>query len=329
MLITCRAVEALKDLFISQKNPSVLREAAKAISNMTSAFDSMCLWMKFDSNRLVNESSNCSHIAELGKPQLLPPGKGLYDNWGVFVNYGDVFEVSNRSALLGRQWSISVWVLIPVLNTGVFHTLIQNVHGFGGFLVIDEEGKMLGAFDELSGEFIESGVNLKKLKKGWRHIAVTCDNKNSNSITFFIDGRASSKSQYIICSEPIGYVGNSKDGQEPFGIFCDLRIFNTLLTERQVAHLAFYETDIEMGLPDKISQQMLEHGIIDLLIEKLEVEIEETLSQVCRALANIASKKECRTYIMEKGVFERVMKNVNSTHEDLSHHVCRLICNLK
>lgn len=45
-----------------------------------------------------------------------------------------------------------------------------------------------------------------------------------------------------------------------------------------------------MGLPDKISQQMLEHGMIDLLIEKFEVEIEETLSQVCRALANIASK---------------------------------------
>lgn len=107
---------------------------------MTSAFDSMCLWMKFDSNRLVNDSSNCSHVAELGKPQLLPPGKGLYDNWGVFVNYGDVFEVSNRSALRDRQWSVSVWVLMPVLNTGAFHTLIQNIHGFGGFLVIDDEG---------------------------------------------------------------------------------------------------------------------------------------------------------------------------------------------
>ena len=54
---------------------------------------------------------------------------------------------------------------------------------------IDEVCGRMGAYDEKTGNFIDSGIDLqglgrggepkfKKWRKGWHHIAVVCEEKN-------------------------------------------------------------------------------------------------------------------------------------------------------
>ena len=50
------------------------------------------------------------------------------------------------------------------------------MNGKGGHLVIDERCTRLGAIDDKRGVFIDSGIDLKAIKRGWHNVFITCDN---------------------------------------------------------------------------------------------------------------------------------------------------------
>jgi hypothetical protein len=96
-------------------------------------------------------------------------------------------------------------------------------------VVIDETGSRLGCVDEEKSMFVDSGVDLSKIRKGWHNIVVICDNSIETKVTFYLDGKQTKESQHTICCQPIGYIGNSKSGNEPFGTLSDLRIYPYIL----------------------------------------------------------------------------------------------------
>lgn len=71
---------------------------------------------------------------------------------------------------------------------------MQSIFGKGGHVVIDETGSRLGAIDEEKGLYVDSGVDLSKIRKGWHNIVVTCDNQNEMKITFYLDGKQTKES---------------------------------------------------------------------------------------------------------------------------------------
>ncbi len=125
-----------------------------------------------------------------GEPKRLPYERGIYRSWGAFFDFGDVLELPTPLELPSGDWSISVWLILPIpYVTDRPHTLVQSVTGRGAHVAIDETGSRLGCFDEERGLFIDSGVDLSRERKGWHNIVVTCDNSIEMKVTFYIRGK--------------------------------------------------------------------------------------------------------------------------------------------
>jgi len=60
----------------------------------------MLLWLKFDTKRLQTDSSSCNDLLVRGNPLNLPQGLGKFNNWGVFINERDRFEVVGEGIVL-------------------------------------------------------------------------------------------------------------------------------------------------------------------------------------------------------------------------------------
>ena len=88
--------------------------------------------------------------------------------------------------------------------------------GKGAHLMIDETGSRLGCIDEEKGLFVDSSLDLtsKLHKKGWHNIVVCVDNSTPErkNVIFYLDGKSTMSSQHLVCSQPVGYIGNSKSG---------------------------------------------------------------------------------------------------------------------
>ena len=83
---------------------------------------------------------------------------------------------------------------------------------------------------EDTGKAVHAQIDLRKVKKGWHNMLITCDNLDDGcegAVRFYIDGKHTNegKPQKCICIQPISFIGNSKNGSCPFGTVCDLRIF--------------------------------------------------------------------------------------------------------
>lgn len=171
---------------LTHKEASVMREAAAGIANILKSPDGMLLWMKFDSSRLTIDASGNHILLSMGKPRSMPLDRGLYESWGVIMDFGDVIEVSGDGLRLDDTYSICFWTVfpIPAIKLG-FHTFFQKYDGYGGHLVIDDKMENIGVFDEYTGEFVKCEVPLKKLVNGWNHIALTVDNNKRKAIFYF------------------------------------------------------------------------------------------------------------------------------------------------
>jgi len=109
--------------------------------------------------------------------------------------------------------------------------------------VFNEKGNRLGVVDEDSGEFHDSGDDFSLESKGWHNIVITCDNNLDLKVVFYLDGRQTSSVITAVLSSPIKYIGNSKAGDEPFGIMSDLRVYPYILRSKVVAAQAKYHNE--------------------------------------------------------------------------------------
>ena len=222
------------------------REAASLCMQMLQNPDDIVLWLKFSSQNLTVNSANTEDIVlKWGEPYKLPPGRGLYRNWGVFFNFGDVIEIPGGVTSPGTlmyKWTISFWMILPlkVFDTQKKHVLVQNIDGEGAYVQIDETMSCLQVVceqtkKEITCLDISKEMKRKNFKKGWHNFVITCDNQDESGdgrVTAYFNGLLTEKPQSCICFQPIGYVGNSKNGSFPFGTVCDLRVYPYLLKQR-------------------------------------------------------------------------------------------------
>eukprot|EP00347_Sterkiella_histriomuscorum_P003825 403362795 len=278
----------------------------------------------------VNSADNDTVLVQQGNPKRLPKDRGIFRNWGAFFDFGDALEIPGGLNFQNGEWTISAWIILPItFDTGKRHTLAQGVDGRGAHFAIDETGSRLGSIDTQNNMFVDSGVDLGKYKKGWHNIIITCDNAVEMKITFFLDGKQTKESQTIINAKSIGYIGNAKSGNEPFGTVSDIRIYPYILKHSQIASQSKYHDELEYEMPDRYHLLYLEENIIDTLIERLKTDVESTIINIIRALSRLATKKECRSKILQCGGLETCMLFINNRSDEFKYELYKLMFNLQ
>ena len=62
-----------------------------------------------------------------------------------------------------ERWTISFWVILPItlFETNKEHVLIQNIHGEGAYVQIDESSSKLQVVCEETGRICSANIDLK------------------------------------------------------------------------------------------------------------------------------------------------------------------------
>ena len=147
--------------------------------------------------------------------------------------------------------SYTIWFRFynPVPNNSKWHTLLQDSTGLISIVAIDSSTKRIGSFLN-NGDFVDSGIDLSKhnLKHKWLQVAIVFKSfgyegqsnvigelkwylngevvKAEMQVMHYVNGKAKRyhSNKYIMANN-IQYIGNSRDYNEPFGAFCDVRIY--------------------------------------------------------------------------------------------------------
>lgn len=168
--------------------------------------------------------------------------------------YGTIFY-SNQALIipntlyLGEKFTFCFRFFNPVINTGKFHTILADENGLT-FIGVTQDRTRLGLFT-LNGEWIDSGIDLEDLEyeNEWLQVVITFSRGDSTlsledpsepQICFYLEsnivGEPFIGKNYDL-SRTARYIGNSKKLDEPFGIFCDLRIYDNIYEESFVNDL--------------------------------------------------------------------------------------------
>ena len=98
----------------------------------------------------------------------------------------------------------------------------------------------IGVFDEETGNFVVL-YNLRKAKEilEWNNLICVVKSSNggtkfANKVDVFFNGQLVAQDIEVNAPKRFDYVGNSKKGDEPFGVFTDLRIYNYPILERLI-----------------------------------------------------------------------------------------------
>ena len=193
------------------------------------------------------------------------------------------------SLIKEKDSSFTIWFRFynPVINTKKWHTLLQDETGLISLVCINDKGDRLGCFNK-NGDFIDSGINLldKNLQNQWIQIAIglkslgTADGSTAKGeIKFYLNGMAvlnkvciykndnnSVKENYsnkCVFPDNIQFIGNSRDYNEPFGVFCDLRIYKEFKEPEIIKKLFEFDENEKKNL-------ILDYvDIVKLLYEKV------------------------------------------------------------
>lgn len=145
-------------------------------------------------------------------------------------------------------------------------------------------------------------------------------------------------------TSPIKYIGNSKNKKEPFGVICDLRIYSLNLNPEKIKELSIYSEKkgyfllifqafiyLADNFPDQVCEVIKNSKGIEQLLNALKNPFCETQTEICRALAALATKSKniycfiifiqiidsCKMEIIKNGGFESICKLLNSSHMPL------------
>ncbi len=260
----------------------MVREAANCLAEFTTSYDRLQLWLKFESGCTALDSSNMRVPRLYGSPLKLPAEKGMHSNWGAFFSFGDLLVLDDPVRFERKEWSISFWMTTPVVDTGKQHTLVQSVKGIR-YVVIDPTGLRLGIYDRAMRKY-RNALKMDKLGTYmWHNVIITY---SEGKVKYYID-LAFKKKMTVKCNDPIKFIGNSADGMEPFGTFCDLRIADHVLTSAQMKLYSSYAPNFVDVLPDCLAANIC--GAVPFLAKTLHLNIAPTTAAVLRFFANLAS----------------------------------------
>jgi hypothetical protein len=200
---------------------------------------------------------------------------------------------------LEKSFTISFRFYNPIINTNKFHTLIQNPAGVP-VVCFQPNRKFLGCYS-LDGQWLQADFNFlddsPNLRNKWIHVAITYreefDSLDNSLLNFYVDGKIinSVSQKSFKLPKLVKYIGNSKNMDEPFGIFCDLRIYNKFFDEILVKELCeeIFKNQILKYFDEEIVKTIVNNFL------NSDDNSEETFYYTIKLLNNILVDKKYRT----------------------------------
>jgi len=258
----------------------LVKIVALTITKLICAPLDMSMWLKFDSDyAAVNSSGTNRTLFCEGKPKKLPPGFGIFRNWGAYFsgedcvriagglvmselqNTASLTELESETSSARSEWSLSFWTILPLdpIKAKKKRVLVQSNDGDATYLMIENDFVGLELRTDAKHRAKRLGImipqKIQKLAPDWHHIAVVCQNRNDQlNVKFYFDGQAPEQDEMNINStKPVGYIGNSKYGDCPFGSVADFRIYPYAVSSKDVEDIHALRTDPkwERLLPDR------------------------------------------------------------------------------
>ena len=93
----------------------------------------------------------------------------------------------NTSISISYNWTISVWVLFPLVTfNSNYRTLVRCQTGGTNHAVLVYPSNLLGMYDnDTGGGFRSTGFNVTSISSGWHLLTATCN--SSTNTTFYLD----------------------------------------------------------------------------------------------------------------------------------------------
>lgn len=148
-------------------------------------------------------------------------GAITWDN-GVIGSSSMINDASNEAlypstdVVIGSNWTISSWFKYP-LPTGAWQTLARGTVGDHHILV--QSNLNLGAYDNTTNQFKDSGYDINVLSNGFHYITAV---QNGTDIKFYIDGVYVGFVSFTT-TRAINTLGNFTNDQ-PFGTIDEVRV---------------------------------------------------------------------------------------------------------
>ena len=156
------------------------------------------------------------------------------------------------------------------------------------------------------------------------------DSVEKMEMRFYIDGSCESITEIMAdMLQPIRYIGNSRAGDEPFGVVADLKVYPYVLKANNIKMCAKYHDDLEFDMADKFHLKFIQENICANLIKSLECGVETAVIQIIKALTRMATKKECRAEILAHGGLQLGFKYINHKNSILRFELWRFLANLQ
>ena len=155
------------------------------------------------------------------------------------------------------------------------------------------------------------------------------EDETRQQVTFFLNAVKTTKDpQNITLRSPIGYIGNSRDGDTPFGVVADFRIYPYKLSKNYLVKQAKYDPALEFQMPDKYLTQFIKADIPQYLVLKIAQESETTNTTVLRMLTWFAAKREGRACLLSRDIYKVILPLQRNQNPILRLSVQKLISNL-
>lgn len=345
--------------FIYSKETQVMttRESLKLLLTLTKAQDGFILGIKADSKKLHIDSANYNDLIVSYKDPLVPflrykdieniknnmnnidkYSELLYPPYKRIFPYKETMGVvfhSNHSLVipgelnLGKNFSISVKIFNPFPKSENFHVLLQDKTGLGAILAVDKINSTFGSFT-IDGLWINSGIDLKDstLQNRWLTISFTYSQfDNQSKLAYYLNGELIKKydeRKYFIPTN-IKTIANSIDYTEPFGVFCDLKIFcrfkesEEIYSDYKLEEKDFIESDLMSTIIIQSSEQ--------LVLKFLETSDmnDETFKFFIKLLNNYISNIKRMNIFAHNQFILKIAKFINSTKYEIKKDVAKFI----
>ena len=266
---------------------------------------------------------------------LFPPFKKitLYKESKGVIFHSKHNLILSKPLHLGSDFTVTVRIFLPLPATYGFHTLLQDKSGCGGLFVVDPSRKHIGCFSR-DGLWVDSGIDLtqQSLQNRWHHVALTyCEFEGSSRIVYFFNGIATRKYHHekYLLGDNISCIGNSEDFKEPFGIFCDLKVYRMVLTEEDVLEDSldtYYDNCFTTELNNSI------YSLIALpikgIIMKDDDESDENRFYLLRVINIFLTNHKAFKYYSDFKSFSRFIPYIESMKSELKEEVTKYILNI-
>ena len=230
----------------------VNREWLRFLYYLLKFADNSIFWLKTDCNKTYIDSSNNTDIILRLKSEkeilgnknfhpdltnsdqviLLPFHKVKQFNKTGIIMFSSHYYLVPKILNIGKSFTIFFRFYFPIIETCFEHCLLQDANG-NTILGISKDNVNVIAYSK-DHILIDSGILLNQsYNSRWLSVGISYkEQDNQTNLSFYFENemkRSYEKGENFKLSNNIAFIGNSKDFNNPFGAFSDLRIYRNFV----------------------------------------------------------------------------------------------------